>query len=82
VILERVWPSGCSVASFDGALERLTAAGLAYDRDERSGVVFANAYDEQFRGIMYCVVAETIERGWQIDAQLRALFKSDVVAAT
>jgi hypothetical protein len=73
MILERVWPDGWSVPSFTAMCERLAAAGVAYDPDERTGVVLTNAFDG-VKGVMYCVVAEDLDRAWATDRALAGLF--------
>jgi hypothetical protein len=73
LILERVWPEGWSVMSFTSAVERATAAGLAYDPACRKGVIWTNAFDG-IRGVMYCIVAEDLESGWACDGQLKSVF--------
>jgi hypothetical protein len=78
VILERVWPSACSVASFADAVEKLARAGLGYDRADRTGVILTNAFDAKYKGVMYCVVAETLDAAWRRDAQLVSLFADPV----
>ncbi|MEV4557903.1 peptide ligase PGM1-related protein [Kitasatospora sp. NPDC049285] len=73
IILERVWPEGWSTPSFAAALARLTEAGLAYRPDTRTGVVLTNAFDG-VNGVMYCVVAEDLDRAWACDRSLAELF--------
>ncbi len=73
IILERVWPDGWSTPSFAATLERLTRAGLAYCARERTGVVLTNAFDGR-GGVMYCVVAEDLDRAWALDRSLAPLF--------
>jgi hypothetical protein len=75
VILERVWPEGWSVESFVSALERVSAAGLAYDPVSRTGVVWTNAFDN-VKGVMYCIVAEDLDAAWACDGQLKSVFAS------
>ncbi|WP_416985415.1 peptide ligase PGM1-related protein [Streptomyces sp. T028] len=73
LILERVWPEGCVAESFTDARTTVEAAGLAYDPDSRTGVVFTNAFDNT-NGVMYCVVAENLDAAWACDRELKALF--------
>ncbi|MBB5120279.1 hypothetical protein AF335_17605 [Streptomyces eurocidicus] len=73
IILERVWPEGWSVDSFTDALERLTAAGHAYDPATRTGVLFTNAFDGS-HGVMYCIAAPDLNTAWSLDRQLGSLF--------
>ncbi|MFV2104385.1 peptide ligase PGM1-related protein [Micromonospora sp. LOL_024] len=75
-ILERVWPEDWSVPSFSAALERVTAAGLAYDPATRAGVVFTNAFDN-VKGVMYCIVMPTVDEAWQVEQSLKPVFGSD-----
>lgn len=74
VILDRAWPTEWAVESFDDAYRRVLAAGAAYDVGQRTGVVFTNAFDAQYAGVMYCVVAETLDEAWQRDRELETLF--------
>ncbi|MCQ4083498.1 peptide ligase PGM1-related protein [Streptomyces sp. RB6PN25] len=73
IILERVWPEGWSTPSFATTLARLTEAGLAYTPQNRTGVVLTNAFDGT-NGVMYCVVAEDLDRAWACDRALAPLF--------
>ncbi|MCC9306036.1 peptide ligase PGM1-related protein [Kitasatospora sp. RB6PN24] len=73
IILERVWPEGWSTPSFAAAKARLTEAGLAYRPEERTGVVFTNAFDGT-NGVMYCILAETPDQAWACDRAMGALF--------
>jgi hypothetical protein len=73
IILERVWPEGWSVTSFVSAMERLSVAGLAYDPDRRTGVVWTNAFDN-VKGVMYCIVAEDLDAAWTCDGMLKSVF--------
>ncbi|MDX3228657.1 peptide ligase PGM1-related protein [Streptomyces sp. ME19-01-6] len=73
IILERVWPEGWSTPSFAAARDRLTKAGLAYRPEARTGVVLTNAHDGR-DGVMYCVVAEDLDRAWACDRALKPLF--------
>ncbi len=74
MILERVWPSSWSVGSFADALRKATAAGAAFDPEARAGLVFTNAFDAKFGGVMYCIVAESVEEAWRRDRALHAVF--------
>lgn len=73
MILDRVWPEGWSVTGFADALDRLTAAGAAYDPVTRSGVVLSNPFDGR-NGVMYCVVAPDMDQAWAMDRELREVF--------
>lgn len=73
MILERVWPQGWVVRSFADALDRLRASGLDYDPQQRQGVVFTNAFDGG-NGVMYCVVAPSVDQAWAVDRELAGVF--------
>lgn len=76
IILERVWPEGWSVESFGTMVERLNAAGFAYNRATRTGVVLTNSFDGR-NGVMYCIVSDDLDHAWVLDAQLKILFSVD-----
>lgn len=78
VILERVWPEGWAVSGFIDAVDRLVAAGVAYDPATRSGVVLTNAFDNN-NGVMYCVVAPDMDQAWAVDRGLREVFAAHAV---
>lgn len=73
MILERVWPRGWSVTGFADALARLQASGLGYDSERREGVVFTNAFDGE-NGVMFCIVAPSVDRAWAVDRELAGVF--------
>lgn len=73
IILERVWPEGWFVDSFVSAMERVSAAGLAYDPASRTGVVWTNAFDN-VKGVMYCIVAEDLDAAWVYEGKLKSVF--------
>jgi hypothetical protein len=73
IILERVWQEGWSTPSFKATLARLTEAGLAYSPASRTGVVLTNAFDNR-NGVMYCIVAEDLDRAWAHERDMRTLF--------
>ena len=79
-ILERVWPEGWSVASFETARAQLTVAGLAYDPVSRIGVVLTNAFDTTSQGVMYCIAAENLAAARQIEHSMTTLFAGDAAA--
>jgi hypothetical protein len=74
VLLDRSWPPGWTVASFPAAVDALAGAGLAYDPASRTGVMLSSAFNEDYRSVMHCVVAENAEAAWDIDRRLGALF--------
>ncbi|TCQ02449.1 hypothetical protein C8J34_11825 [Rhizobium sp. PP-F2F-G36] len=80
IILERIWPDGWRVGSFETARESLFEAGLAFDPITRTGVVFTNAYNAQTQGVMYCIAAPDIPSARQIEGHLAKLFAIDTSA--
>ena len=74
VLMDRVWPSDWTTPSFEDALARLTAAGLAYDPATREGVVLCGAYSEKENSVMHCVVAPTLDAAWERQARVAELF--------
>ncbi|MDX3228653.1 peptide ligase PGM1-related protein [Streptomyces sp. ME19-01-6] len=69
VVMERV---GWQVPSFDAAAERLTAAGIAYDRETRTGVLLNTAFSGG--DVWYCVVAEDVEAARRYEDVVSTLF--------
>ena len=70
VLLER---SGWLTSSFQEAERILRAAGLAYDARARRGIVLLSAFDPEYRAVMYCVVAEHLDRALAIERELISL---------
>jgi hypothetical protein len=73
MILERVWPEDWDVSSFAAAQDTLVRAGMQYDPERRTGVVFTNAFDAT-KGVMYCIVAEDLDQAWAADRALAGVF--------
>ncbi|MDP9573984.1 UNVERIFIED_ORG: hypothetical protein J2W66_004487 [Agrobacterium larrymoorei] len=80
IILERIWPDGWRVGSFGAARDSVFEAGLAFDPNTRTGVVFTNAYNAQSQGVMYCIAAPDILSARQIERHLAELFAVDTNA--
>ncbi|MGV9306206.1 preATP grasp domain-containing protein [Nonomuraea sp. NPDC003727] len=73
MILDRVWPPGWSVSTFEDARRRLEESGLAYDQGRREGVILTTPFDGQ-GAVMYCIVARDANQAWQIDHNMAAVF--------
>ena len=73
LVMERLWPSGWSVTSFSDASQRLESSGLAYDDRSREGVVLNTAFDGR-GGLIYSVVAEDVDRSYDLDRSLKNVF--------
>ncbi|MBA6439095.1 peptide ligase PGM1-related protein [Streptomyces sp. GMR22] len=71
VLLDR---DGWPVPSFRAAVDRVAAAGLAYDPVERTGVVFTMPYNPGNGTIRYCVVAESPEAARERSRTVHGLF--------
>jgi Pre ATP-grasp domain/PGM1 C-terminal domain len=67
VLLER---GGWKVPSFGAAVDRLVAAGLAFDPVTRTGVVLVGDFQSANGTVRYCVVADDLE---SVDASERRL---------
>lgn len=74
IIVERLWPAGWAVPSFEAALQRLTQAQLTFDRVSRTGAILSNAYDPRYKGVPYCIVAENTDAAWTYDSKIKPLF--------
>ncbi|MBB4962468.1 preATP grasp domain-containing protein [Micromonospora polyrhachis] len=70
VIMER---GGWQAASFTGALEQLTAAGLAYDPATRTGIILTSCHVPADDTVVYCVVAEDLAAVREYQRRLAAL---------
>jgi hypothetical protein len=64
---------GWAVPSFVDAVERLTDAGLGFDRHTGTGVLLTSVLMPD-RSVTYCVIAEDLESARAIERRLRALF--------
>ncbi|GAA3853445.1 hypothetical protein GCM10022243_18830 [Saccharothrix violaceirubra] len=70
VMVERaVW----SVPSFEGAVDALVAAGLAFDPETGTGVVLTGNYVPVNGKVMYCVVGKDFESAEAVAASLAGL---------
>nr|BAU09321.1 amino acid ligase [Streptomyces roseoverticillatus] len=76
VLLETVWPDGWHISSFRDAERRIEAAGLAYDRTTRTGVMLISAFDPRRRAVMYCVVAESLPAAREQQRRLGDVFST------
>lgn len=74
-ILERV---GWRVPSFAAALDRLTTAGIAFDRQSGKGVILNTAFRNGV--VWYCVAAESADEIAAFEDRVAALF-ADLVPA-
>lgn len=74
LILDRVWPHGWAVTSFQDALLKLEASGMAWSEDSGTGVIFTNAYDGA-SGVMYCIGAASLDQAWEIDRSMADVFR-------
>lgn len=70
VLLER---TGWKASSFPAALERLTAAGLAYQPTTRTGIIVTTSFASALGTLMYCVVAEDMAHAKELDRRLASL---------
>ncbi|RKT19033.1 hypothetical protein BX285_3476 [Streptomyces sp. 1114.5] len=64
------WP----VPSFTAAAEKLAAAGLAYDRASRTGVVLVKAFSHADGTVRFCVIAEDFEAAEVVRERVESLF--------
>ncbi|MGW4893967.1 preATP grasp domain-containing protein [Kitasatospora sp. NPDC004240] len=71
VILEL---AGLKVPSFREAVEAVTGAGLAFDPDTATGVVFSCDFAPADGSVMYCVIAGSAEQARAQERRLLGLF--------
>lgn len=65
---------GWEVPSFGAALDRLTAAGLAFDPGTRTGTVLVMPYNTGNGSVRYCVVEDGIDRALERGRAVEQLF--------
>lgn len=76
VLLDR---SDWQVPSFGAAVERLAAAGLAFNASSRTGVVLVcDVEGTDDTVVEYCVVAEDLESARAVERELLALFSAPI----
>ncbi|WP_441246920.1 peptide ligase PGM1-related protein [Kitasatospora sp. McL0602] len=71
VILEL---SGLAVPSFPAAVDAVRRAGLGFDPQTRTGVVFSCDFAPADGTVMYCVIAEDADRARALERRLTTLF--------
>ncbi|MFE9454363.1 peptide ligase PGM1-related protein [Streptomyces sp. NPDC006739] len=71
VILEHV---GWKVPSFEAAVSRLNAAGLAYDPRRRVGVVMSEDFDPAHGDVFFCAIAEDLDAAAACESRVLSLF--------
>ncbi len=74
VLFDGFWPKGWSVPSFAAAVRTLTDAGLAYDRESRTGVIISSAFDRRDDTLLHCVVAKDLADAHAVESKLERLF--------
>ncbi|MGW2873944.1 preATP grasp domain-containing protein [Kitasatospora sp. NPDC001225] len=66
--------AGLKVPSFAEAVAAIGAAGLAFDRESGTGVLFSSDFGPADGSVMYCAVAEGPEAARALEGALLALF--------
>ncbi|WP_017557207.1 preATP grasp domain-containing protein [Nocardiopsis baichengensis] len=71
VLVEHV---GLVVPSFESAVARLSAEGLAYDHESRTGVVLVSDLHTDDRDVIYCIVVDDVASAEKYRQRVERLF--------